>query len=742
MKKSVSVLALFICLNAFSQLTLDKIWNSREYNPRFTQGFMHLNDGVSYCQLDENTDKSRSCNKYDIKTGNKLSTIFSTDKILVDKQPINIESYNFSADETKVLFTNVFEAVYRHSGKSNTYVYDLSTSKLQKISDKKIMYATLSPDGLKVAYVSDNNLYYFDLVKGKEKQVTNDGVKNEVINGAVDWVYEEEFSMSRGFEWSPDGTYLAYYKFDESKVPQFSMDIFGKLYPERETWKYPKAGEVNSKVDVYIHKLGSKKNVLCETGSQNDQYLPRIKWISENYLGVQRLNRLQNKLELLSFSYDYTKADVLYTETNSKYLDINDMEFNITVSKGPAGETIVNKQVYFMSEKSGYNHLWRLNITERTSKSGKIERTAPVEEQITSGNWEIDQPIGIDKKNNVAYFTSGKNNPSERQLYSVNLGTKELKQITTEQGWHTVSFTYTFEYFTDQYSTMAAPAITVIKDRQGNVVRMLENNQALKDKLATLNLGQVEFGSFNSSENVKLDYWKITPPDFDPNKKYPVLFFVYGGPGYQTVKNQWGGAQYLWYQYMAQKGYVIISVDNRGSGGRGEAFKKITYLNLGKYETMDYIEAAKYFGAQPYVDKTRIGIFGWSYGGFMASSCITIGADYFKTAVAVAPVTNWRFYDNIYTERYMRKPQENAAGYDNNSPINHVDKIKGNYLIIHGTADDNVHFQNAAEMVKKMNDNNIPYDAEYYPNTNHGIRGGKTRLHLFSKISGFILTNL
>jgi len=735
MKKIVLIICACFTLNAFSQLTLEKIWNSREYSPKFTAGFNHLSDGVSYCQLDDNADKSKSCNRYDIKTGNRLSTLFSTDKMRVDSQAIHIESYAFSTDEKKVLITNGFEQVYRHSGKSNVFVYDLNTSKLSRISNKKVMYATLSPNGNMVAYVFENNLYVFDLVKGKETKITKDGLKNEIINGAVDWVYEEEFSMSRGFEWSPDGQFIAYYKFDESKVPQFSMDIFGKLYPERETWKYPKAGEPNSKVDVYIHKIGSKKDVLCETGSENDQYLPRIKWMSINYLSVQRLNRLQNKLEVLGFSYFYSKPEILYTETNEKYLEVNDMHFDVKFYK-----VKTYKDIYYLSEKNGYMHLWNKNIRHELLKPEGQDSV--LDRQITTGNWDIDQFLGIDEKNNVAYFTAGIDNPSERQLYAVNLKSGEMKQITTEPGWHFINFTYTFEYFVDNYSTMTAPPVSVIKDREGKVIRSLENNQALKDKLATLNLGKVDFGSFTTSENVKLDYWKILPPDFDASKKYPVLFFVYGGPGYQTVKNQWGGANYLWYQYMAQKGYIVISVDNRGSGGRGEAFKKITYLNLGKYETQDYIESAKYFGALPYVDASRIGIFGWSYGGFMASSCITLGADYFKTAVAVAPVTNWRYYDNIYTERYMRTPQENASGYDNNSPINHVDKIKGNYLIIHGTADDNVHFQNAAEMVRKMNDANIPYDAEYYPNNNHGIRGGKTRLHLFSKITGFLISNL
>ncbi len=735
--KQLFILLLFaVSLQVNAQLTLENIWNSREYSPKSVQGFQSMADGISYCKLDQNADKSLSCNRYDIATGNKITSLFSTDKILVDGKPIGIEGFTFSTNEKKVVITNGFEQVYRHSGKSNSYLYDIVSNKLTQISNQKIMYATLSPDGTKVAYVSDNNLYYYDLAKNKDIQVTKDGKKNAIINGGVDWVYEEEFSMSKGFEWSPDGQHLAYYRFDESKVPEFGMDIYGPLYPTRETWKYPKAGQPNSVVDVYIYKVAKKKSVKCITGSENDQYLPRICWVNENRLSIQRLNRHQNKLEVLLADVEKGACNLFYTEDNKYYVEVNDLNINSLDRKEGAGNAM-----YYLSEKKGYNQLWyKMEDVSYTlaDHNNLIKNNKDV--AVTTGAWDIDQYLGI--HNGKAYFTTGMNKPSERQLYSVDLGTKEILQITTEPGWHTISFTSNYSYFTDNYSTLTAPPITVIKNLEGKVVRSLENNEALNTKLMNLNLGKVDFGSFMSTENVRLDYWRILPPNFDSTKQYPVIFFVYGGPGYQTVKNQWAGANYLWYQYMAAKGYIIISIDNRGSGGRGEEFKKMTYLQLGKYETMDYIEAAKYFGSKAYINKNRIGIFGWSYGGFMASNCITLGADYFKTAVAVAPVTNWRYYDNIYTERYMRTPQENADGYDLNSPINHVEKIKGNYLLIHGTADDNVHFQNAVEMVRTMNEKNIPYDAAYYPNTNHGIRGGKIRLHLFSKISSYFEKNL
>jgi dipeptidyl-peptidase 4 len=735
MKLHLLIAFSLIHLLASAQLTNEKIWFSRDLSPKGISGLKNLNDGQSFCKLVSNDDeaKSWSCQKFDIKNGQFLSIIFSTAKILIEDKPIKIESYDFSENEKKAIITNGFEAVYRHSGKSNAYVLNLENNQVFKIGKEKVMYPTFSPDGNKVAYVIDNNLYYFDLVKNKEVRVTKDGLKNEIINGAVDWVYEEEFSMSRGFEWSPSSQFIAFYRFDETQVPEFSMDIFGSLYPKKEIWKYPKAGEKNSVVDVYIHKIGSKKNVRCETGSENDQYLPRIKWISDNYLTVQRLNRHQNKLELLEFSYQYPKPTLLYEETNEKYIEINDFTFDVFANK-----VGVYSSVFYLSEKSGFNHLYlRKKSSEIGAKESKTEDI-----QITTGDWEIDAFLGIDKTRQLAYFTSGMDKPSDRHLYAVNLVSKEIKQITKESGWHNIQFTETFDYFIDRFSTMMTPTQTMIKDNNGELIRVLEDNKALTQKLETMNLSQVNFGSFTSSENIKLDYWEIRPPNFDETKKYPVLFFVYGGPGYQTVKNQWGGPNYLWYQMMAQKGYIVVSIDNRGSGGRGEAFKKCTYLQLGKYETQDYIEAAKHWGKQPFIEASRIGIFGWSYGGFMASNAITFGAETFKAAVAVAPVTNWRYYDNIYTERYMRTPQENPTGYDLNSPINFVDNIKGNYLIIHGTADDNVHFQNAAEMVKAMNEKNIPYDAEYYPNTNHGIAGGKIRWHLFNKITQYLETNL
>jgi dipeptidyl-peptidase 4 len=716
----VTLCLLFVSVAYAQELSLENIWGNASLSAKSASGFKMLQDGKSYCKLERTENKTLLCVRYELETGNKLGVIFSTQDILLDSMPLPLEGFEFSDDESKVLISNGFEAVYRHSGKSNYFLYDLKTKKLSRISNKKIMYATLSPDAGKVAYVGDNNLYYYDLTKKKEVQITKDGEKNKIINGAVDWVYEEEFSMSKGFEWSPNSQFIAYYKFNEEKVPTFSMDIYGTLYPQKETWKYPKAGESNSKVDVFIHKIGSKKDVLCETNSENDQYLPRIQWMSDNFLSVMRLNRLQNHLEMLKFSYYYNKADVFYTEDNKRYIDVNDWHFYSNVDS-------TLPYAVFTSEKSGYNHLYAMD-----KKYNVI--------QLTKGSFDVDVLSGA--ANSKIYFTAGVSSAIERQLYSVDVNNHEMRQMTQEKGVHTVAFSSTCLYYMDVYSSLSKAPVYCIKNLDGKVLRVLEDNKALMDKLSACGLGQLSFGVFENSEGDQLDYWQILPPNFDSTKKYPVLFFVYGGPGHQTVINRWAGANYLWYQYMAQKGYIIVSVDNTGSGGKGEEFKKKTYLNLGKYETRDYMEAATWFSKMSFVDGNRIGVFGWSYGGFMASNLISIGSDVFSTAVAVAPVTNWRYYDNIYTERYMRTPQENASGYDDNSPLSHINKIRGNYLIVHGTADDNVHFQNSAEMVMAMNANNIKYESAYYPNTNHGIRGGKIRLHLFTKITDYFLEHL
>ncbi|MHB1279436.1 MAG: S9 family peptidase [Bacteroidia bacterium] len=719
----IGILA-FLFLAPFSGnaqiLTLPDIWNSGKYSGEGVRGFRVLNDGESYVQIDE--DKERDLlemNRYSIKEGIREETLVSNADITdANGKRLSIRSFKFSEDESRIMFLTDIQSIYRHSYSAVFHVLDRSTKRLYH-SGKAVRYPTFSPDGSKVAYVFENNLYLLDLASTVETQLTSDGRFNAIINGTVDWVYEEEFSMAQGFEWSPDGKHIAYFRFDESKVKEYSMDLYGTLYPTQERWKYPKAGEANSVVEVFIYSLVTKSNVKCQTGENTDIYLPRIKWTDKpDVLCIQRLNRLQNHWEILFANAQSGATEVIYEEKNARYIDITD---NLDFVKG---------SFIFSSERSGYNHLYQYDYVKKQLKP------------ITKGNWEVDAYYGYDEKKDIIYCSAADETPIQRNLYAVSVKSGKMTKLSDQKGWNSASFTKGFRYFLHSYSNATTPTTYTLRKADGKLVRLLQENFMLKQTLKETKLGTIEFNTLTTDSGVMLHYSMIKPADFDPNKKYPVLFYVYGGPGSQTVKDQWGGSYYLWFNYLAQEGYIVVSVDNRGTGARGEEFKKCTYLQLGKYEIEDQIAAARTLGRLSYIDETRMGIWGWSYGGYMSSLGISKGNDVFRCAVAVAPVTNWRFYDNIYTERFMRTPQENGANYDVNSPINHVDKIKGAYLIIHGTADDNVHFQNAVEMVDEMIKKNVAFDSECYPNKNHGIGGGVTRLHLFRRISNFLFTNL
>ena len=587
------------------------------------------------------------------------------------------------------------------------------------------MFATFSPDGSKVAFVRLNNLYMVDLATMTEKQITTDGKWNHIINGACDWVYEEEFSFARAFQWSPDSKKIAFYTFDETKVPEYNMQTWGKLYPTDYKYKYPKAGEANSIVMISIFHLTDNKTTKVDIGKETDQYIPRIRWTNDaNILSLNRLNRLQNKMEILHANANTGKTDVILTEESKTYVDVENFADDVYYLTD-------NKSFVMSSEKDGFKHLYEYDMT------GKLIR------QITTGNWEVADFYGIDEKSKTLYFTSMEMSNIERQLFSISLDGKLKKQLSNEKGMNSANFSKDFKYYILQNSTASTPLkVSLHKAPTGQLVKVLEDNAVLSKKLEEYNIAPKEFMTIKTSENIELNAWMIKPTDFDPKKKYPVFMFLYGGPGSQQVLNQFDGSNFMWFQHLAQKGYIVACVDNRGTGGKGADFKKSTYLNLGKLEVKDQIEAAKYWGSLPYVDKTRIGIFGWSYGGYMSSNCLFQGGDYFKTAIAVAPVTNWRFYDTIYTERFLRTPQENATGYDENSPVTYASKLKGNFLLIHGTGDDNVHFQNSISLEDALIKANKQFSSFYYPNKNHGIYGGNTRLHLYTMMTNFLEKNL
>ncbi|MCF8297272.1 MAG: S9 family peptidase [Saprospiraceae bacterium] len=704
---------------AQNKIELEDIWENYTFSPNFISDIRSMNNGEQYCVL-----KNNEIVLCDYKTGKEVTKLLKLTQLnkAAGIGKIQINDYSFSPDESKILIATKTERIYRHSTRAEFYIWDIKNEKLSNLSENgKQRLAEYSPDGTKIAFVRKNNLFVKDIVKNIEIQITKDGSDGKIINGTTDWVYEEEFSFTKGFYWSPDSRNIAFYKFDETNVKEYSMEIYGKLYPEKYNYKYPKAGEDNSIVSINVYDVINSSIKSVDIGDEKDIYIPRIKWTNDpNLLSIQRMNRLQNKLEILIANINNDKTEVVYTEENKYYIDITD---NLTFLDD-------NEHFVINSEADAYNHIYLYNF--------KLKKLT----QLTKGEWDVIEIKGVDKKKKLVYYISAEDSPLERYLYSVKLDGSKKTKISQRKGWNEVAFSENYKYYINTFSDANTPPYYSINTSNGDMKIELENNSALIKKMQLYGFSKQEFFTIKTSEDIELNAWMIKPKDFDPKRKYPVFMYVYGGPGSQTVENSWGWSNYIWFQMLAQKGYIVVSVDNRGTGARGEEFKKCTYEKLGDLETKDQIEAAKWLKYQPYVDSDRIGIFGWSYGGYMSTLCITKGASYFKMAIAVAPVTNWRYYDNIYTERFMRTPQENGTSYDSNSPISHVEKLKGSYLLVHGTADDNVHIQNSYDLISALVKENKAFEMQFYTNKNHGIYGGKTRLHLYNRMTEFIFDNL
>jgi len=718
------LLYLLLCLPLFGkaqkQITLEDIYKKGTFRTELVPGFNSLQDGRYYTEL----DKDGNLLKKSFATGETVSTIISKDDVKDELgNVLGLKDFQWSIDEKKLLVFKDRESIYRRSSKAIVYAYDIASKKSVKIDADKVLHATYSPDGNKVAFVKNNNLFIKDLVKNKTTQVTNDGKWNYIINGNCDWVYEEEFSFTRAFQWSRNGSYLAYYRFDESKVPMYQFAVYDSLYPTQYSYKYPKAGEPNSVIEIHIYNVSNGKNIKAGLidGQGTDFYVPRIKWTNDDQLlSITCLNRLQNDMRVLISNATTGKSTLAYRETNKWYVDVESGEADFLSDK---------KRFVYTSEKDGYKHIYIQSLGETTAQ------------QLTKGNFEVVDVLGIDEKNNKIYFTAAYSSPLNREFCSVNMDGTNFKVIDQRIGTHSIRLNADYTYYMDAYSTITQATNSGIYDISGKLIRTLKDNSKLAATLAEYNTATPEFIKVPTSKGDTLNGWMLKPKNFDATKKYPVIFCNYGGPGSQQVANRWGAVS-MWHQYFAQEGLIVVCVDNTGTGYRGEAFKKKTYLQLGKLEIEDQIDAAKYIGSLPYVDAKRIGHWGWSFGGFMSSLAITKGADVYKLAVAGAPVTSWRFYDNIYTERYMRTPQENAKGYDENAPLNFVKNIKGKFLIVHGTADDNVHFQNSTMMVNEMIKKNIDFESAYYPNKAHGIRGDNADFHVYRLMTNFILKNL
>ena len=725
MKKVIllALSALFIAMNSLSAqdklpITLEDVFKKGSFRTSGIGAIRWMNDGQYYSAREIN-DGEVTLVKKDITTGEAVETIAASSEI-----GFPFGAYAFSSDEQKLMLPTETERIYRRSSKSVFYVYDITSKSSQQVANgEKVMYATFSPDATKIAYVKNNNLYMASFDDMKEVQITNDGEWNKIINGSADWVYEEEFSMSKAFQWSPDGSKIAFWRFDESGVREFNMQLWGQLYPQDYRFKYPKAGEDNSVIELKVFNLGSGQTTTMDIGEEKDIYVPRIYWTKEeNVLSMIRLNRLQNKMEILHADVNSGESKVIYSEESDTYVDA---DYNDNLQYLNDEKTFI-----ITSEKDGYKHIYQYNL------DGSLVN------QITSGNWEVTNLLGVDEKGKMIYFISSEKSPLERHMYSIKLNGKSKKEMTVVSGTHRMNWSPDFKYYIQTLSSTAAPNMITLHNGKGKEIRIMEDNSDAKERIAQYALGQKEFFTFQNDQGDELNGYIIKPADFDPNKKYPVLMYVYGGPGSQTVNNSWFGGRDYWHMHLANQGYIIASIDNRGTGARGKEFKHITYGILGKYEVEDQIAGARYLASLNYTDADRIGIWGWSYGGYMSSLSLFIGNDIFKSAIAVAPVTSWRYYDTIYTERYMSTPQLNSEGYDAYSPNSHIDKLNGNFLLIHGTGDDNVHFQNSVEMLNRLVAADKQFDTFYYPNRNHGIYGGNTTWHLYTQMTNWILENL
>jgi len=712
-------LLLSLCVFGQQKITVEAIFNG-EFRVKGMDELQSMQNTNQYTVLNyDRNSRSMRIDLFDFATLKKVSSLIDTKN--QPKLTGGIQSYSFSSDEKMILIANNTNPIYRHSFTADYFLYNIETKELNKVLEQ-VQEPTLSPDGKKIAYAKGNNLFIYDIASQFNTQITTDGNKNTIINGITDWVYEEEFAFVRAFDWSKDSKKIAFIRFDESQVPEFSMSIFKKdLYPKTETFKYPKAGEKNSLVTLHLYDLNAKSIKKVDLSQYNDFYIPRIKWTNDaNVLSAQVLNRHQNNLDLLFIDGNTGAEKVVLNEKDKAYVDITD---NLTFLK--------DNSFIWTSEKDGFNHIYLYD------KTGKLRN------QVTKGNWEITNYYGFDEKTKTVFYQSVENGSINRAVYKINLNGKSKIKLSQNTGANSATFSPNFEYFINTFSTASQPTTyTLNESKTGKQVQVIENNEALASKLKSYELPQKEFFILKTEKGNELNAWIMKPKDFDPSKKYPVFMIQYSGPGSQQVVNQWGSSNEYWFMMLTQQGYIVACVDGRGTGFKGAAFKKVTQNQLGKYEVEDQIDAAKVIGNYPYVDKSRIGIWGWSYGGFMSSNCILKGNDVFKMAIAVAPVTNWRFYDSVYTERYMQTPQENPNGYDDNSPINFVDKLKGKFLLIHGSADDNVHVQNSMQMMEALIQANKQFDSQIYPDKNHGISGGKTRIQLYNKMTTFINDNL
>ncbi|REC41751.1 S9 family peptidase [Chryseobacterium sp. 5_R23647] len=709
MKKFLLTLTVIAAFqNATSQeITLDKIY-SGYYRGKGIAGIASMKNGENYLVIEQG-----GIAKYSYKTSQKEGN-------LVDG---NFESYEFSDDESKILLLKESQPIYRHSFLGVYDIKDLKSGKNLSLNDgKPVQEPRFSPDATKISFIVDNNLFYQDLNSGKITQITEHGIKNKVLNGLADWVYEEEFGHARLYEWTKNSADILFVKLVETDVPEIYIPMYGKsLYPTEMRYKYPKAGEKNSVASAHIYHLADGKKTKVNLDQFKNYYIPNvIQTANADEIVLITSQRTQNASDVLKVNTKTGEAKKLFTETDDKWIDTD----NVTL------EFLEDNSFLWASERDGFRHLYWFD------KDGKLKK------QVTKGNWEVTEYYGYNPKSQEIFVQTTEKGSINKVVSKINIQNGKSQLISNAEGNNAANFSKNYNYFIETSSTAAKPYTFVLKDGNGKQLKELQNNDDQLKKLQADQFAVKEFITIPNAAGDQMNAWIIKPKNFDPNKKYPLFMYQYSGPGSQQVANSWDNGNALWFEMLAQKGYIIACVDGRGTGYKGAKFKKVTYKNLGKYEIEDQIVAAKWLGNQKYIDKTRIGIFGWSFGGYMASLAMTKGADVFKAGIAVAPVTNWRYYDSVYTERFLLTPQENPAGYDDNSPTTYANLLKGKFLLIHGTADDNVHFQNSMEFSEALIQNKKQFEFMAYPDKNHGIYGGQTRPQLYQKMTDFILVNL
>lgn len=707
------------------KITLEDLFAKRSFRQSMVTGLASANDGLNYTTLENG---GQQIVKYSYKTGEKISLLLDI-KSLKNDTLSSVSEYVFSSDESKVLLLTDRKPIYRRSFTAVYFVYNFAKKELARLSTGKQQVASFSPDGERIAFVRNNNLFVKSLRFGTERQITTDGEFNKIINGIPDWVYEEEFEFNKAFEWSPDSKQVAYIKFNEEQVPTFGIPMYKGLnpeykenspYPGEYRFKYPKAGEKNSIVSVWVYDIKAGQNIRMETGDETDIYIPRIRWNhSGKNLGILKMNRLQNRLELLYANSFTGDTRLIYTEKNKRYIETDFLD-NLQFLPD-------DKSFVILSEQDGYKHLYLYD-------TGGVKIR-----QLTAGKFDVINYYGFNPLTKTFYYQAAAISPVQREIYSVSIDLKKKMMLSTEKGTNNADFSTGFKYYINNYSSLNTPLIVTLHEISGKQIRVLKENSELKSTIAEKKIPQKEFFTFKTSEGIELNGWMIKPFNFSGTTKYPVVMTQYSGPNSQQVLDQFGIG---WENYLAANGYLLVCVDPRGTGARGEDFRKCTYGQLGKFESDDQIEAAKYIASLPYADGKNIAIWGWSYGGFMSAMCLAKGGEVFKAGISVAPVTSERYYDTVYSERYMGLPSQNPEGYDQNSPITLAAGIKGKLLLVHGTADDNVHYQNTLEFAEAMVQAGVQFQMMSYVNRNHGIRGGNTTMHLYTMFDIFLKENL